>query len=181
MPPAAAAGALALAALAASGCGAEAKINFTSVSDPPTVSLIQPPVQTIVRVVGQPSFVQAYEHTSIYAKLPSYIEKWIVDIGDKVKKNDVLATLFMPELVEEFQTKKADVVVAKELIDLSLKVVDVAKADVEAAKARLTAAKTILAKYQAEVDRWDTEVKRLTPEVQKGSSLPRSSSSRPIS
>jgi HlyD family secretion protein len=157
-----------LAALTASGCGAEAKIHFTSLSDPPTVSLIQPPVQRIVRVVGQPSFVQAYEHTSIYAKLPSYIEKWVVDIGDKVKKNDVLATLFMPELVEEFQTKKADVVVAKELIDLSLKVVDVAKADVEAAEARLTAAKTILAKYQAEVDRWDTEVKRLTPEVQRG-------------
>jgi HlyD family secretion protein len=156
-----------LAALAASGCGAEPKISFTSVSDPPTVRLIQPAVQTIVRVVGQPSFVQAYEHTSIYAKLPSYIQRWNVDIGDKVKKNDVLATLFMPELVEELRTKKADVVVARELIDQSLKLEDVAKAQVEAAAARLSEAKSILGKFQAEVDRWDTEVNRLTREVQR--------------
>jgi HlyD family secretion protein len=157
-----------LAALAASGCGAEPKISFTSVSDPPTVRLVQPPVQTIVREVGQPSFVQAYEHTAIYAKLPSYIQKWNVDIGDKVKKNAVLATLFMPELVEELRTKKADVVVATELIDQSLKVEDVARAKVEAAEARLSESKAILGKFQAEVDRWDTEVKRLTAEVKRG-------------
>jgi HlyD family secretion protein len=157
-----------LAAFTLSGCGAEPKISFTSVSDPPTVRLIQPPVRKIVRIVSQPSFIQAYEHTSIYAKLPSYIEKWNVDIGDKVKKNDVLATLFMPELVEEFRTKKADVVVAKELIDQSLKVEDVAKAQVQAAEARLDEAKSILGKFQSEVDRWDTEVKRLTREVQRG-------------
>ena len=150
-----------------SGCGAEPKISFTSVSDPPTVRLINPPVQTIVRVVGQPSFIQAYEHTSIYAKLPSYIQKWNVDIGDKVKKDQVLATLFMPELVEEFRTKKADVTVARELIDQALKMEDVAKANVEAAASRLLEAQSILAKFQAEVDRWDTEVKRLTVEVQK--------------
>jgi HlyD family secretion protein len=155
-------------ALAISGCGKETKINFKSVSDPPVVQLVHPPVQKIVRVVGQPSFIQAYEHTAIYAKLNSYIEKWIVDIGDRVKKNDVLATLFMPELVEEFQTKKADVALAKEMIEHSLKLEEVARADVEAAAARLDEAKSILAKYQAEADRWDTEVKRLTREVQRG-------------
>src|SRR4051812_6544399 len=83
--------------LAAPGCGAEPKVGATSVSEPPTVRVVRPKAETIVRVVKQPSFIQAYEHTAIYAKLPSYIEKWIVDIGDKVKKDDVLATLFMPE------------------------------------------------------------------------------------
>jgi len=73
------------------------KIAFKSVSDPPTVRLIQPPVRNIVRVVGQPSFVDTYEQTAIYPKMTAYIEKWIVDIGDKVKKGDVLATLFVPE------------------------------------------------------------------------------------
>jgi multidrug resistance efflux pump len=92
-----------------------------------------------------------------------------VDIGDKVKKkNDVLATLFMPEMVQEFQTKKADVVLARELIEQAQKLDDVANADVEAAKARLDEARSILAKYQAEADRWDSEVKRLTREVEKG-------------
>ena len=98
-----------LAALAAPGCGHEEKSHFTTVSKPPTVRIIQPEVRNIVRVVGQPSFIEAYERTSIYPKLTAYIDKWIVDIGDKVKKGDVLATLFVPELVEDFGTKKATV------------------------------------------------------------------------
>ncbi len=58
--------------------------------------------RTIVRVVGQPSFIEAYERTSVFPKLSAYIQKWIVDIGDRVKKGDILATLFVPELVEDF-------------------------------------------------------------------------------
>ena len=91
-----------------------------------------------------------------------------MDIGDKVKKGEVLATLFVPELVEDFGTKKATVELDKERIDLALKLVEVAEADVKAAEARLDEAKAILAKYQAEVDRWDSEVKRLEHEVKRG-------------
>ena len=147
-----------LAALAAPGCGHEEKAHYTSVSKPPTVRLIHPEVRKIVRVVGQPSFIESYERTSIYPKLTGYIEKWNVDIGDKVKKGDVLATLFVPELVEDFGTKKATVKLDEERVDLARTMVEVADADVKAAKARLDEAKAILAKYQAEVDRWDTEV-----------------------
>src|SRR4029077_17751642 len=123
------------------GCSKEAKINFTSVSDPPIVRLVTPPLRTIVRVVGQPGFVDTYEQTAIYPKMTAYIEKWIVDIGDKVKKNDVLPTLFVPELLENFKTKKADVEVARQMIDLALKMEDVASAEVDAAKANVTQAK----------------------------------------
>src|SRR5262249_30199778 len=157
-----------LAALAAPGCGHEEKTEYNSVSKPPTVRLIQPQKRKIVRVVGQPSFVESYEHTSIYPKLVGYIEKWNVDIGDKVKKGDVLATLFVPELVEDFGTKKATVKLDEQRVDLALKVVEVAQADVKAAEASLAEAKAILDKYQSEVDRWDTEVKRLKREVDRG-------------
>jgi multidrug resistance efflux pump len=153
--------------LAISGCGSKPDVNFASVSDPPTVRLVKPPVRRIVRVVGQPSFINAYERTSIYPKMTAYIEKWIVDIGDKVKKGDVLATLFVPELVEDYQTKKATVKLEQERVDLALKAVEVAEADVKAAAARLEEAKSILGKFQAEVDRWDSEVKRLNREVQR--------------
>ena len=105
-----------------------------------------------------------------------------MDIGDKVKKGDVLATLFVPELVEDFGTKKATVELDKERIELALKLVKVAEADVKAAEASLAEAKAILAKYQAEVDRWDSEVKRLHERGRTGAwSTPRSSSSRPTS
>ena len=88
-------GLLVLAATAA-GCGHEAEISFTNDEKPPTFQVIQPALRDIVRIVGQPSFIESYERTSIYAKPTAYIDKWIVDIGDKVKKNDVLAKLFGP-------------------------------------------------------------------------------------
>ena len=157
-----------LAALAAGGCGHEEESHYASVSKPPTVRIIQPEVRKIVRVVGQPSFIEAFERTSIYPKLTAYIDKWIVDIGDKVKKGDVLCTLFVPELVEDFGTKKATVKLDEERVELAHKLVKVAEADVKAAEARLIEAKAILAKYDAEVERWDTEVKRLTNEVSRG-------------
>src|SRR4051794_29532928 len=74
-----------LAALAAApGCHHEKKEEVRSVSKPPTVQVVQPTVRNIVRVVGQPSFIVSYERTSIYPKLTGFIEKWNVDIGDKV-------------------------------------------------------------------------------------------------
>ncbi len=150
-----------LAALAVPGCGHQDKIVFKNDEKPPTVQVIQPQVRNIVRVVGQPSFIESFERTAIYPKPSAYIEKWNVDIGDKVKKGDVLATLFVPELVEDHETKEASIVLDRERIALAQEVVNVAKADVQAATARLQEAHAMLDKYQAEVDRWDSEVKRL--------------------
>ena len=109
--------------------------------------IIRPSIRNIVRVVGQPSFIESYERTSIYPKLTAYIEKWKVDIGDRVKKGDLLATLFVPEVVEDFGTKNATVKLDEERIDLARKLVEVAEADVQGAEARLVEAKAILGKY----------------------------------
>ncbi|WP_422927174.1 efflux RND transporter periplasmic adaptor subunit [Singulisphaera sp. PoT] len=159
----------ALAGLAAAGCGGKkAPVETKSVATPPTVSVVAPAVRKITRVVGQPSFVEAYEQTPIYPKVTAYIEKWIVDIGDKVKKGEVLATLFVPEMRQDFESKKADVLVAKARIDLRLKKVDVASAEVKAANARVSEAVSTLDKYKADVARWDSEVKRLTREKEGG-------------
>jgi HlyD family secretion protein len=157
-----------LAALAGPGCSHEAKIDFTTVAKPPVVQVISPPVRTIVRVVGQPSFIEAYERTSVFPKLTGYIEKWNVDIGDRVKKGDTLATLFVPELVEDYETKKATVELDKQRIELAIKIVKVADAEVQSAKASLTESRAILSKYDAMVERWDSEVKRLQNEVTRG-------------
>jgi HlyD family secretion protein len=155
-------------ALAAPGCHGEHKAEVKSVTKPPTVQVIQPQVRNIVRLVGQPSFIESYERTSIYPKLTGFIEKWNVDIGDKVKKGDVLAKLFVPELVEDFATKNATVKLDEQKVELARKLVEVADADVKAARARLDEAKAILDKYKAEVERWNSEVKRLQHEVNRG-------------
>jgi HlyD family secretion protein len=157
---------LAMAFMAA--CSRTDETNYTSASAPPSVKLVHPEARTIVRTVGQPSFVEAYERSSIYPKMTAYIKEWFADIGDPVKKGDVLATLFVPEVVEDFGTKKATVLLDKERIKLALKIVDVSAADVEAAKARLAEAKAILAQYQSDVDRWDIQVERLARETKNG-------------
>ena len=157
-----------LLSLVVPGCGHEAPVNFTSVSKPPTVQLINPEVRNIVRVVSQPSFIEAYERTSVFPKLIAYIKEWKVDIGDKVKKDQPLAYLFVPELEEDYKTKTATVKLDQQRVELAKKVVDVAIANVQAARARLKEAKAMLDKWQAEVVRWDSEVKRLDNEVRRG-------------
>ncbi|HLH27673.1 MAG TPA: biotin/lipoyl-binding protein, partial [Acidimicrobiales bacterium] len=157
-----------LAALAMPGCHHEEESRYKSVAEPPAVRLLEPRGRTIVRVVGQPSFIEAYERTSVYPKLAGYIEKWNVDIGDKVKKDQVLATLFIPELVEEYGTKGATVGLDRERVELAKKVVEVADADVKAARARVEEAEAELDSYEAEVVRWDSEVQRLQREVTRG-------------
>lgn len=156
------------AALVVSGCGHGKKEGAASVSKPPTVRIVNPEVRTIARVVGQPSFIEAFERTSIYPKVTGYIDKWIADIGDKVKKGDVLAKLFVPELVEDFETKKATIKLDDERVSLAQRMVEVCEADVKAAEASLVEAQAILAKYESETSRWDTEVKRLKYEVDRG-------------
>ena len=159
---------LATGCLALAGCGHEEKPTPTSVSKPPTVTVIHPTARKVTRIVGQPSFIESFERTSVYPKVTGYIQKWIVDIGDKVKKGDVLAKLFVPELEEDFSTKKATVKLDTDRVDLAKKLVEVADADVKAADAEVTEAKAILAKYQSEADRWQTEVARLKNEVNRG-------------
>lgn len=149
------------------GCGKKEKIDYTSVSGPQKVEVTRPRIRKIVRVVGQPSFVEAYERSSIYPKVDGYLERWVVDIGDPIKQGDVMATLFAPEIIEEFESKKADVIFDQRRVDLAVKVVAVDAADVEAAKARLVEAEEILADYEAQVERWDVQVKRLGREVKR--------------
>jgi multidrug efflux pump subunit AcrA (membrane-fusion protein) len=124
-------------------------------------------LRKIVRTVGQPSFVQAYERTSIYPKVTAFLEKWNFDIGDKVRKGDVLADLFVPELREQWGTKKATVELQEERVRVAQRDVEVADAEVKAARARLEEAQAILGKYEAEVKRWDVQVQRLAREVQR--------------
>ncbi len=150
------------------GCRGEPRVEFKSTAAAPRVRLVSPGLRDITRVVGQPSFIESYERTSIYPKMTAYIEKWNLDIGDKVKKGDTLATLFVPELVEDYGTKKATVVLDRERVELAGKQLEVREADVKAAQAALAEAQSILGKFQAEMDRWDVEVKRQSREVEKG-------------
>lgn len=60
-----------------------------------------------------PGSVEAYEEAQLFARIPGYVEKWTADIGDRVKKGQVLAVLSVPEHEAELAQKKALVVQAQ--------------------------------------------------------------------
>lgn len=156
------------AALAVSGCGGDAQPVAPSAAAPPAVRVVHADPRTISKTVGQPGFIEAYERTSIYPKLAGYIEKWSVDIGDKVAKGETLATLFIPELTEDFKTKQAVVDRDKRKVMYADAAVKVALADVKAAEARLGEVKASYTQFQSQADRWEVQVARLSREVGTG-------------
>ncbi|HEV3025015.1 MAG TPA: efflux RND transporter periplasmic adaptor subunit, partial [Pirellulales bacterium] len=130
--------------------------------------MTRPETHDIVRVVGQPSFVEAYERTSIYPKLSGFIQKWYFDIGDQVRQDEVLADLFVPEIVEEWKRKGATVEYDRKRVKLAEKRVLVAEANVKVAAAMLKAAQATWSQKTAQVTRWESEVIRLRRELERG-------------
>ena len=113
-------------------------------SGAPTVHVVRPTRRTIDYAVDQPGFVYAFEQTAIYSKVTGFIKHWDVDIGQEVKKGDLLAEIDVPELKEEHVRMVAQV--------------DLDKSNVKMAAAQLNEAKADVGKYQAEVVRWKSEV-----------------------
>jgi HlyD family secretion protein len=148
------------AALAGTGCGQKEQAA-SPVHVTPRVHVQQPVRRTIERSVGQPAFIEAYEQTSIYPKIAGYIESWKVDIGDRVKENEVLAELFVPELDAQFEQKKAQAEQDEVSITASQKMVAVAEQTRAMADAAVDQAKADLGSYEAAVERWESEVQRL--------------------
>ncbi len=76
----------------------------------PAVRVVRPERKTISRTIEQPGFnIEAFEETRIYPRVSGYVGKWYVDIGDTVKKDQVLAELDAPELAAELRQKEAAV------------------------------------------------------------------------
>ena len=61
------------------------------------------------RTVEQPGVISAYERTALYAKVSGFVQKWNVDIGDRVKKGATLVELTAPDLVEQHRQMLAQV------------------------------------------------------------------------
>jgi RND family efflux transporter MFP subunit len=75
-------------------------------TSPPVDIVIARPVR-----VGQdlvlPGETAAWYESTIYARVNGYVSKWLVDIGDHVKKGQVLAIIETPELDAELEAARA--------------------------------------------------------------------------
>jgi RND family efflux transporter MFP subunit len=59
------------------------------------------------RALVLPGETAAWYTSTIYARVNGYVGQWVVDIGDHVKKGQVLATIETPELDAELNAAKA--------------------------------------------------------------------------
>ncbi len=148
----------------------------------PAVTVIKPEKRAVNRVIEQPGTIQAFEETVLYPKVPGYVQNIsidpnkadhlahdrLIDIGSRVKKDQVLAELSVPELQEEYKQKEAIVRQGEAEVVQSKKALAASAAGVSAAKAMVAETKAGLTRAQALFDRWESEAARVNRLVSSG-------------
>src|SRR5580692_357649 len=104
-----------------SGCSDPKPPPVSPISLDPAVKVVHAENRTVKRTVEQPGVIGAYERTALYAKVSGFVEKWNVDIGDRVKKGATLVELMAPELVAQHQQMQAQVELDQALVKQSHK------------------------------------------------------------
>jgi HlyD family secretion protein len=144
------------------GCSKSDPPPASPISLDPAVKVVHAQYRTLKRTVEQPGVINAYERTALYAKVSGFVQKWHVDIGDRVKKGATLVELVAPELVAQHRQMQAQVVLDQAMVEQSKKQHVVAQRNVTAATEQVAQARADVKRYEADVERWDSEVKRLT-------------------
>ena len=60
-----------------------------------------------MQVLGLPGETRGWYSSLIYARVNGYLAKWFVDIGDRVKKDQILATIDTPDLDAQLEAAQA--------------------------------------------------------------------------
>jgi len=105
------------------------------------ITVVNPERKTIHREVAQPGLIEAFERTPIVARIPGYVLKWKVDIGDPIKKGEMLAELWVPDMVSELKLKEEQVQQAQKALAMTTAKVATAKSQVKEAEAAHSRAK----------------------------------------
>jgi RND family efflux transporter MFP subunit len=129
----------------------------------PTVTVIHPNHGAPQTEIVLPGNMQAFMDAPIYARTSGYLKKWYVDIGARVKANQLLAEIETPEVDQQLQQARADLNTAEANLSLSeltekryedLKNTDsVSKQDVDNAHGDYEAKKAIVASAAYNVKR----------------------------
>jgi RND family efflux transporter MFP subunit len=141
----------------------EALAENTQVLAVPTVAVIHPLSEGSAEDLVLPGTMQAYVESPIYARTNGYLVKWYHDIGSRVNKGDLLADIDTPEVDQQLNQAKADLVTAQANAHLSqitetryselLKTDGVSKQEVDNATGDLAAKRAIVQSSEANVRR----------------------------
>ncbi len=84
-----------------------ADASETAHSRPPSVDVVIARAPSVGQDLVLPGQTAAWYEATIYARVNGYVGEWKVDIGDHVKKGQVLATIETPELDAELAAARA--------------------------------------------------------------------------
>ncbi len=146
--------ALSLGALTGCDQTASAEQKNSTPPVPTSVRILHPEPGEITRSITLPGNIHAWQETMIYAKVSGYLNAIHADIGDTVKKGDLLAEIEAPEMLADRIKAEVEVKVAEKdylrVSEARAKASDlVMPQNVDDAKARFDVKK-------AELDRLDT-------------------------
>jgi RND family efflux transporter MFP subunit len=89
------------------------------------------------RTTTQAATVHAYESVDVYSRVSGYLKSVKVDIGDVVKRGQLVAEVFVPELGAELERDEAALAQARVSVKLTQARSQVATADLDAARAEV--------------------------------------------
>jgi RND family efflux transporter MFP subunit len=127
------------------------------------VAVVHPKDNPPTEEVILPGSTQPYINSPIYARTNGYLVKWYFDIGARVKKGQLLATIDTPEVDKQLEQAKADLLTAKSNLALAqitadrwgslIKTNSVSQQSTDQAIENLGAMQATLASYAANVRR----------------------------
>jgi HlyD family secretion protein len=120
-------------------------------SDPAAVEYVFPQKGGIPRTSTQPGSVLSFESVDLYAGVPGYLKQQSVDIGDRVRKGQILALVDVPDLEKQVQHNVAVVEQAHAHVAQMKAKLTSAQADAEAARAAVPHAEALLRSKSAEL------------------------------
>jgi RND family efflux transporter MFP subunit len=93
----------------ATRASSEQKLSkWTADQATPSVSLIHPQTAAAGGALRLPANLQALNSAPIYARTTGYVRRWLVDIGDPVRRGQVLAILDAPDVDQQLAAARAD-------------------------------------------------------------------------
>jgi RND family efflux transporter MFP subunit len=92
-----------------SGCDRHEKATVSAASVPITVAVAKVDVQDLSRNLTLTAEFRPNQEVELMSKVAGYVKSITVDIGDRVKQGQLLATLEIPEMTDEINRAKAGV------------------------------------------------------------------------
>ncbi len=131
------------------------------------VTVVHPRKGGLARTTEQAGSVNAFEHADLFAKVSGYLKNQTVDIGDRVKRDQLLAEIDDPEILKAVDQMKAMLETAKAKVKIADARIKSAEADIKVCQALVSQASAGVVTQEANVSLRTKQLARIQGLVQR--------------